>query len=36
MPAERTTGDRNRAVITVCVILATPMQALDITTANVA
>jgi hypothetical protein len=36
MPAERTTGDGNRSAITVCVSLATPMAALDITTANVA
>jgi MFS transporter, DHA2 family, multidrug resistance protein len=36
MPAERTTGGDNRAAITVCVILATLMQALDTTIANVA
>jgi DHA2 family multidrug resistance protein len=36
MPAERTTGGGNRVAITVCVILATLMQALDTTIANVA
>jgi DHA2 family multidrug resistance protein len=36
MPAERTMGGSNRAAITVCVILATLMQALDTTIANVA
>jgi DHA2 family multidrug resistance protein len=36
MPAERAPGDINRAAITVCVILATLMQALDTTIANVA
>jgi DHA2 family multidrug resistance protein len=36
MPAEHTPADRNRAAITVCVILATLMQALDTTIANVA
>jgi MFS transporter, DHA2 family, multidrug resistance protein len=36
MPAERTAGGGNRAAITVCVILATLMQALDTTIANVA
>jgi DHA2 family multidrug resistance protein len=36
MSAERTTGGGNRAAITVCVILATLMQALDTTIANVA
>jgi DHA2 family multidrug resistance protein len=36
MPAKRTTGNGNRAAITVCVILATLMQALDTTIANVA
>jgi DHA2 family multidrug resistance protein len=36
MAAERTTGGGNRAAITVCVILATLMQALDTTIANVA
>jgi MFS transporter, DHA2 family, multidrug resistance protein len=36
MPDERTTGGGNRAAITVCVILATLMQALDTTIANVA
>src|SRR6204780_2086115 len=35
LPAERTTGGGNRAAITVCVILATLMQALDTTIANV-
>jgi DHA2 family multidrug resistance protein len=36
MSAERTIGAGNRAAITVCVILATLMQALDTTIANVA
>ncbi|HUD85067.1 MAG TPA: DHA2 family efflux MFS transporter permease subunit [Xanthobacteraceae bacterium] len=36
MAAERATGGGNRAAITVCVILATLMQALDTTIANVA
>src|SRR6202051_3847951 len=36
MPAERTANGGNRAAITVCVILATLMQALDTTIANVA
>jgi MFS transporter, DHA2 family, multidrug resistance protein len=36
MAAERTTGGGNRAAITICVILATLMQALDTTIANVA
>jgi MFS transporter, DHA2 family, multidrug resistance protein len=36
MPSERTTGGGNRVAITVCVILATLMQALDTTIANVA
>ena len=36
IPAERTTGGGNRGAITVCVILATLMQALDTTIANVA
>jgi DHA2 family multidrug resistance protein len=36
MPAERATGGGNRTAITVCVILATLMQALDTTIANVA
>jgi DHA2 family multidrug resistance protein len=36
MPAERAPGGTNRAAITVCVILATLMQALDTTIANVA
>ena len=36
MPAPRASGDRNRAAITICVILATLMQALDTTIANVA
>jgi DHA2 family multidrug resistance protein len=36
MPAERPTGGSNRSAITVCVILATLMQALDTTIANVA
>jgi DHA2 family multidrug resistance protein len=36
MTAGRTTGGGNRAAITVCVILATLMQALDTTIANVA
>jgi len=36
MPAGRTPDVRNRAAITVCVILATLMQALDTTIANVA
>jgi DHA2 family multidrug resistance protein len=36
MPAERTPDGGNRAAITVCVILATLMQALDTTIANVA
>jgi DHA2 family multidrug resistance protein len=36
MTAERTTSGGNRAAITVCVILATLMQALDTTIANVA
>ena len=36
MPAERAPDSGNRAAITVCVILATLMQALDTTIANVA
>src|ERR1700685_656097 len=36
MPAEPMPGGGNRAAITVCVILATLMQALDTTIANVA
>ena len=36
MPAARTAGGGNRAAITACVILATLMQALDTTIANVA
>jgi MFS transporter, DHA2 family, multidrug resistance protein len=36
MAAERTAAGTNRAAITVCVILATLMQALDTTIANVA
>jgi MFS transporter, DHA2 family, multidrug resistance protein len=36
MPAERAPDGGNRAAITVCVILATLMQALDTTIANVA
>jgi MFS transporter, DHA2 family, multidrug resistance protein len=36
MPAERATAGENRLAITVCVILATLMQALDTTIANVA
>jgi DHA2 family multidrug resistance protein len=36
MPGERTAGSANRVAITVCVILATVMQALDTTIANVA
>src|SRR5271154_4991725 len=36
MPAERAAGGGNRAAITICVILATLMQALDTTIANVA
>jgi DHA2 family multidrug resistance protein len=36
MPAERAPAAGNRAAITVCVILATLMQALDTTIANVA
>src|SRR3954451_13831299 len=36
MPAERAPDAGNRAAITVCVILATLMQALDKTIANVA
>jgi len=36
MPNERTTSGGNRAAITVCVMLATLMQALDTTIANVA
>jgi DHA2 family multidrug resistance protein len=36
MPAERVPAGGNRAAITVCVILATLMQALDTTIANVA
>jgi DHA2 family multidrug resistance protein len=36
MPAERAADGVNRAAITVCVILATLMQALDTTIANVA
>jgi DHA2 family multidrug resistance protein len=36
MPAQRTPDGTNRAAITVCVILATLMQALDTTIANVA
>jgi DHA2 family multidrug resistance protein len=36
MPDERAAGEPNRAAITVCVILATLMQALDTTIANVA
>jgi MFS transporter, DHA2 family, multidrug resistance protein len=36
MPAPRASDGRNRAAITVCVILATLMQALDTTIANVA
>jgi DHA2 family multidrug resistance protein len=36
MPAERAPDGANRAAITVCVILATLMQALDTTIANVA
>ena len=36
MSAERTPDGTNRAAITACVILATLMQALDTTIANVA
>ena len=36
MAAERTAAGGNRLAITVCVILATLMQALDTTIANVA
>jgi DHA2 family multidrug resistance protein len=36
MPVERAPADGNRAAITICVILATLMQALDTTIANVA
>ena len=36
MPGERVAGSANRVAITVCVILATVMQALDTTIANVA
>ena len=36
MPGERAAGSANRVAITVCVILATVMQALDTTIANVA
>src|SRR6185295_12140649 len=36
MPAEQAPDGRNRSAITVCVILATLMQALDTTIANVA
>jgi DHA2 family multidrug resistance protein len=36
MPEHSTTEGRNRAAITVCVILATIMQALDTTIANIA
>jgi MFS transporter, DHA2 family, multidrug resistance protein len=36
MPAERAAAGTNRAAITICVILATLMQALDTTIANVA
>jgi DHA2 family multidrug resistance protein len=36
MPEQQTAGGGNRAAITVCVILATLMQALDTTIANVA
>src|SRR6266446_9074962 len=36
MPAERALDGGNRGAITVCVILATLMQALDSTIANVA
>jgi MFS transporter, DHA2 family, multidrug resistance protein len=36
MPAEPVPEGGNRAAITVCVILATLMQALDTTIANVA
>ena len=36
MPARKTEGGGNRSAITVCVILATLMQALDTTIANVA
>ena len=36
MPAERATAGENRLAITICVILATLMQALDTTIANVA
>src|SRR6202051_4086941 len=36
MPAERKAGGGNRAAITVCVMIATLMQALDTTIANVA
>jgi DHA2 family multidrug resistance protein len=36
MPTEQAQGSTNRAAITVCVILATLMQALDTTIANVA
>jgi DHA2 family multidrug resistance protein len=36
MPAENATGGGNRLAITICVILATLMQALDTTIANVA
>jgi DHA2 family multidrug resistance protein len=36
MPAERTPDSGNRTAITICVILATLMQALDTTIANVA
>ena len=36
MAAERTVYSGNRAAITVCIVLATLMQALDTTIANVA
>ena len=36
MPARSTGGDLNRPAVTACVILATLMQALDTTIANVA
>src|SRR5437879_8659682 len=36
MAADGTAGGTNRAAITVCVILATSMQALDTTIANIA
>ena len=36
MPVERAAGTANRPAITVCIILATVMQALDTTIANVA